>query len=117
ALAEVTPPPGAPDDFPADADLEFQVSAMQLGYDEDNSLFLVRAAALELIEREGEIVVRDDAEPIFSALLSRAQSQRLSQHLFAIIASGRPRCPFCGKVMEQPHTCDKQNGYHPAVLN
>jgi uncharacterized repeat protein (TIGR03847 family) len=117
AMAQVAAPPTAPDDFPAHPDLEFQVSSMQLGYDPDHDLILLRAAPLELIEREGELLVNEDSEPLFSVLITRAHATRLSAHLLSILASGRPRCPFCNRPMESPHICEKQNGYHPASLN
>jgi len=117
AMAQVAAPPNAPDDFPAHPDLEFQVSSMQLGYDPDHDLILLRAAPLELIQNEGELLVNEDAEPLFSVLITRAHATRLSAHLLSILASGRPRCPFCNRPMESPHICEKQNGYHPAGLN
>jgi uncharacterized repeat protein (TIGR03847 family) len=117
AMAHIAAPPTAPDDFPAHPDLEFQISSMQLGYDPDHDLILLRAAPLELIERKGELLVNEDAEPLFSVLLTRAQATRLSSHLLSILASGRPRCPYCNQPMESRHICEKQNGYHPASLN
>src|SRR5271165_7495360 len=117
AMAHVAAPPTAPDDFPDHPDLEFQVSSMQLGYDHERELILLRAAPLELIEREGELLVNEDAEPLFSVLITRTHATRLSAHLLSILASGRPRCPFCNRPMESPHICEKQNGYHPASLN
>ncbi len=117
ALAEVPDAPGAPQDFPSEPDVEFQVAHMQLGYDEDRDRILMRAAPLELVERDGELVVREDAPAQFSAYISRAQAGTLSSHIMGILARGRPRCPFCGRPMEQPHVCEKQNGYHPIGLN
>ncbi len=117
ATAEPVTPPHAPDEFPENPDVEFQVAGMQIGYDEGRDLMLIRAAPLEVFERDGELFARADADPQFEALFSRAQATRLSANLFAIIASGRPRCPFCGEQMTTPHVCEKQNGYHPAILN
>jgi uncharacterized repeat protein (TIGR03847 family) len=117
AMASVPAPQGAPEDFPDDPGIEFHIGQMQIGYDEDRDLILMRAAPMELIEQDGELVVREDVEPQFSADISRAQASRLSQHIFAVLAGGRPRCPFCGQPMEERHVCAKQNGYHPASLN
>jgi uncharacterized repeat protein (TIGR03847 family) len=117
AMAEPVAPPPAPDDFPVRADVEFQVAGMQIGYDETHDLLLLRASPIEIVERDGEVFARADSEPRFAALFSRAQAVRLSGQLFAIIAGGRPRCLFCGQPMEEPHVCEKQNGYHPAALN
>jgi uncharacterized repeat protein (TIGR03847 family) len=117
AVANLTPAPGAPEDFPAHPVLELQVASMQIGYDEDADIILMRAAPLELIEQDDEVLVREDVEPLFSALITRRQAMLLSTHIVSILASGRPRCPFCGRPMQQPHVCEKQNGYHPAGLN
>jgi len=117
AMSSIPEPPGAPDDFPLEPETDFHVGQLQLGYDEDHDLIVMRAAPMELIEQDGELVVREDVEPQFSADITRAQASRLSQHIFAVLASGRPRCPFCGQPMEEQHVCAKQNGYHPASLN
>lgn len=117
AVASMVLPGGAPEDFPEHPDVEFQVSAMQLGYDDERDLVLLRAAPLELIEEDGELSVREDVEPAFAALLTRTQATRLSVHIVGVLARGRPRCPFCGRPMEPKHICEKQNGYHPAGLN
>jgi uncharacterized repeat protein (TIGR03847 family) len=117
AVAQRLEPEAAPEDFPVHAEVEFQVAGMQIGYDESHDVLLLRASPLEILERDGEVFARADAEPRFSALFSRGQGLRLSRQLFAIISSGRPRCLFCGQPMEEPHICEKQNGYHPAHLN
>jgi uncharacterized repeat protein (TIGR03847 family) len=117
ALAEVPDAPSAPADFPEEPDIEFQIAQMQIGYDEDRDQILMRAAPLQLVEQDGELAVREDAPMLFSAYITRAQASTLSAHIMGILARGRPRCPFCGRPMEQPHVCEKQNGYHPIGLN
>lgn len=117
AMASVPIPPGAPTNFPDTPDVEFQVLSMQIGYDPDQDMILLRAAPLELIEQDGEVIVREDPEPLFSGFMTRAQATRLSSHIIGIMASGRPRCPFCQNPMEPGHICAKQNGYHPIGLN
>src|SRR5215469_6803562 len=71
AMAEVAAPPGAPRDFPARPDVDFQVAAMQIGYDENRELVLLRAAPLEVVEEEGEVGARADVEMAFSAFITR----------------------------------------------
>jgi uncharacterized repeat protein (TIGR03847 family) len=90
---------------------------MQIGYDETTDLITLRAAPLLLIEQEGELVTADDAEFLLSITSTRTQAERLSAHITAILAAGRPRCPFCGRPMQDGHICEKQNGYHPIGLN
>jgi len=117
AQANPDPVPGIPADFPIAPDLDFSVGQMQIGYDEENDRILVRAAPLELIEEEDGLTVREDSEPLFSTIISRGQATRLIAHINAILAGGRPRCPFCGRPMQGKHICDKQNGFHPPSLN
>ncbi|HEX6543215.1 MAG TPA: DUF3090 family protein [Ktedonobacterales bacterium] len=117
AVAKLPKPPGAPADFPEEPDVEFLVGNMQIGYDESVERTTLRAGPLILIDREGEYYAQDDGELPFSISFSRAQTEQLAQHIRSIMASGRPRCPFCGRPMEPNHMCDKQNGFHPAALN
>ena len=119
AEAQAAPalPPGAPSDFPEDPDVEFQVGKMQISYDEETDLIMLRVAPILLIEQEGELVTADDAEFLLAITSTRAQAERLSTHITAILAAGRPRCPFCGRPMQDGHVCEKQNGYHPVGLN
>lgn len=117
AQANVPKPPGAPEDFPEETDVDFRVSQLTLGYDEESDVIVLLATPLELIDPEEQIAPTDDAEPQFAARISRQQASRLSRHIGGALAGGRPRCPFCGLPLEPEHVCAKQNGYHPVELN
>jgi uncharacterized repeat protein (TIGR03847 family) len=117
AQAVPAAPVAAPADFPEHADVDFQVGQLQIGYDEDADVMLLRAAPLEVIERDGELEVDEEVEPQFGVTLSQAQATRLSTHISGVLSGGRPRCPLCGRPMESAHVCEKQNGYHPVGLN
>jgi uncharacterized repeat protein (TIGR03847 family) len=118
AQANVPRPPGAPPDFPDHPDVDFRVSQLTLGYDDDHDLVVLLAAPLELAEdEEGEVRLREDVPPQFATRLSRQQAMRLSGHITGALAGGRPRCPLCGAPAEPDHVCVKQNGYHPVELN
>ena len=117
AQANVPRPPGAPADFPEQADVDFRVSQLTLGFDEEHDTIVLLAAPLELLEQDDEMVAREDVEPQFAARISRQQAMHLSGHIAGALAGGRPRCPFCGLPMEPEHVCVKQNGYHPVELN
>lgn len=117
AQAAASPAPHAPPDFPQHPDIEFQVGQLQLGYDEDDDVFILRAAPLEVIERDGELEVQEDVEPAFAVSLSQTAATRLTIHISAVLSGGRPRCPMCGRPMSAGHVCEKQNGYHPVTLN
>jgi uncharacterized repeat protein (TIGR03847 family) len=116
------PVPGAPADFPENPDLEFRVGQMTLGYEERRDLLLLMVASLRLMREEGEAGEEEEElgeeaeEVVCSFLFTRAQAEMLSRHIVAILAAGRPRCPFCGLPMEPgPHVCAKQNGHYPII--
>jgi uncharacterized repeat protein (TIGR03847 family) len=114
--ANAAPPPGAPADFPASADADFQVGQLQVGYDEENDIILLRAEPLRILE-PGEDPEEIEFQPQLSAYLTHTQAERLSAHITSALAGGRPRCPLCGRPMEPAHVCEKQNGFHPIGLN
>lgn len=117
AQAEPTPPPGAPDDFPDEPDVEFLVGPMQLGYNDDDEELLLRATPMEVVESDGEYFAREADDPLFAVLFTRAQAQQICSSINSLMLMGRPRCPFCGHPMGPSHVCEKQNGYHPLNLN
>lgn len=117
AAANPTPAPGAPADFPATPDVEFQAGPMRLAYDEDDEELQLRVMPLELVEEDGELVAREDDENAFSVIFTRSQAQRLCSSVNTLTLLGRPRCPFCGRPMQARHFCEKVNGFHPANLN
>jgi uncharacterized repeat protein (TIGR03847 family) len=117
AHADPPRPPGAPEGFPEQADVEFQVGQLTLGYNEDADLVVLLAAPLVVEEQDGEVVAREDVEPQFAAQLTRTEATRLSGHIAGVLAAGRPRCLFCGMPMEPSHVCAKQNGHHPVEPN
>ncbi len=117
AQATPTPPPGPPDDFPREPDVEFLVGPMQLGYDDDAEELLLRATPIELEERDGELFASEGDEPRFAVLFTRQQAQHLCASINSLMLMGRPRCPFCNRPMGPGHVCAKQNGYHPVGLN
>ena len=117
AQTTLTPPPGAPADFPSDPDVEFLVGPMQLGYADDGKELLLRATPIEVVESEGDLYAREGDEPRFAVLFTRRQARNLCANINSLMLMGRPRCPFCGRPMGQGHFCAKQNGYHPLGLN
>jgi uncharacterized repeat protein (TIGR03847 family) len=117
AQADVPKPPGAPADFPDEVDVDFRVSQLTLGYDEEQDAVVLLAHPLEFVEQDDEMVAREDAEPQFAARISRRQAAHLSTHITGALAGGRPRCPLCGQPQEPQHVCVKQNGFHPVQMN
>lgn len=104
--------PGAPPDFPDHPDVEFQIGELSLGYDERDNALVMLATPLGSLEEDEPGTQRSTSG--FAARFTRDQGLALSQHIQAILAAGRPRCPFCGAPLDsEPHACPKQNGHHP----
>jgi uncharacterized repeat protein (TIGR03847 family) len=116
ASADPTPPPSAPADFPEQAAVEFVVGQLQIGYDPDEELIFLRAASVESL-LGNDLGSSDEFEPEFSIAASRGQIANVSADIAGVLGAGRPRCPLCGRPMQEGHICDKQNGYHPVGLN
>jgi hypothetical protein len=58
--------------------------------------------------------VEDEIEPDFRVNLSRSAAERFAERANALVAAGRPKCPYCGQALDyadQPHGCVKQNGH------
>src|SRR5262249_42659959 len=116
ASADPTPPPSAPADFPDQASVEFVVGQLQIGYDPDEELIFLRASSIESL-LGADVESAEEFEPEFSIAASRAQIGTTSADIAGVLGAGRPRCPLCGRPMQEGHICDKQNGYHPIGLN
>lgn len=108
------PSPSAPSDFPQEPDIDFQIGQLQVGYDGEEDVVLLRAAPLRLLEPGDD---PDEFIPQFSTYLSSTQAGHLSTSITDVLSAGRPRCPLCGAPMQPAHICEKQNGFHPIGLN
>ncbi len=116
ASAEPAPIRSAPADFPEQPSMEFVVGQLQIGYDPDEELIFLRASSVESL-LGNDLETADEFEPEFSIAASRAQIANTSADIAGVLGAGRPRCPLCGRPMQEGHICDKQNGYHPVGLN
>jgi uncharacterized repeat protein (TIGR03847 family) len=116
ASAEPTPLRSAPADFPEQPAVEFVVGQLQIGYDPDDELIFLRASSVESL-LSNDLSSADEFAPEFSIAASRAQIADTSADIAGVLGAGRPRCPLCGRPMQEGHICDKQNGYHPIGLN
>jgi uncharacterized repeat protein (TIGR03847 family) len=118
AQATALEAPGAPPDFPEYPDVEFQVGQLSLGYDDRDNLLILLAAPIKAIDEEEPEERGQMRDPGFAAQFTREQADALSRHIQGILASGRPRCPFCGAPLgSEPHACPKQNGHHPVEID
>ena len=106
----------------------FRVGQLGLGYDERQDLMVLIAQAIPDADQEEEDLDDgppgppgppspetvedeiDDQKARFYA--TRAQMRSLSEHALQVVASGRPDCPLCGRVIEPDgHFCPRTNGH------
>jgi uncharacterized repeat protein (TIGR03847 family) len=91
-------------DFPGDAQHDFRVGRIGLGYDTSNETFVLDAYEIGLQEEETEATVRVRLTPDHCASLVGQLSE--------IVAQGRPLCPLCGASVDAGgHVCIRTNGH------
>ncbi len=97
-------PREGPVSFDLRPNLEFRVGQLALGYDEQRKLFLLMAHDLE---------AESGGTPAFSCLVSREQLQGFRSAVLSLVAAGRPRCPMCGRPIDQgEHDHAGSNGHN-----
>lgn len=100
--------PVHPDERPLDVPIEdeFRVAALTLSWDPGRHVVIIECHDADPDEVDQatvtsvRVVLRPDAARAFAR---RAQ---------AVIAAGRPACPFCGQPLDpDSHICPRANGY------
>lgn len=92
---------------------EFRAGALGLGWDEDRGRVVVEAHALDP-EREPADVGEDDPEApdTLRVLLAPESVPAFIRRANALVAAGRPPCPFCLQPLDASgHLCPRANGY------
>ena len=102
----------APLDSPVSA--EFTVGALGLGWNAETSMIVIEAH--EVTEDPGEIPDleedNEDAPDLLRVRLTGAQARSFVQRTSAVVAAGRPPCPFCELPLDPSgHICPRSNGY------
>lgn len=97
-------------------DEEFRVGAMALAWDEATEQVVVEAQEITNDEEAGEQLLSGDAEPegpsLLRVRLTGAGARAFAKRAQALVASGRPPCPFCGLPLDASgHVCPRANGY------
>lgn len=113
-------PSDAVDSAPLEAPIEeeFRVGTMALAWDAEDEVVVIEAQAAT----EGEEQVDDDAPlidpeaedgpPLLRVRLSGAAARAFVSRAEAVVAAGRPPCPFCGGPLDvSGHVCPRANGY------
>jgi len=117
APVPATAPIGSDDNDPLDAPVteDFRVGAMALGWNGDTEQVVIEAH--EVVEDDEAEVPDleedpDDGPTVLRVRLSGARARGFVKRAMAVVAAGRPPCPFCNLPLEPSgHICPRANGY------
>ncbi|MCI0688450.1 MAG: DUF3090 domain-containing protein [Sporichthyaceae bacterium] len=103
---------------------EFRVGTMALAWDVDTETVVVEAQARtendEEVETEAAEVEplsdSDEGPAVLRVRMTPAMARAFAKRAQAVVAAGRPPCPFCGLPLSpEGHICPRQNGQRPSV--
>lgn len=85
-------------------DDEFRVDTVSLAWDEERSVIVIECHDRDPEEDSGGEAVR--------IVLGPTQARAFARRCQALVAAGRPPCPFCGQPLDaEGHICPRANGY------
>lgn len=93
---------------------EFRVGAMSLGYDTERDLVVLECfAAVEGdFEQDDEADGTEGERDVLRVIMTQTQTQQFVTRATAVVAAGRPPCPFCEEPLSPSgHICPRANGY------
>jgi uncharacterized repeat protein (TIGR03847 family) len=100
---------GPLDDLPLELplDSEFVVGAIGIAFDPSLLEIEISFRAEDADEVEG-----DDSGPVVEIHLDLSMALAFAQRTLALVAAGRPLCPFCiSPIDPRGHLCPRANGY------
>jgi uncharacterized repeat protein (TIGR03847 family) len=100
---------GPLDDLPLELplDSEFVVGAIGIAFDPSLLEIEISFRAEDADEVEG-----DDLGPVVEIHLDLSMALAFAQRTLALVAAGRPLCPFCiSPIDPRGHLCPRANGY------
>ncbi len=107
------------DSAPLDAPIEeeFRVGTMALAWDESDERMVIEAQAMVEGEDESSLIdEEEDGPPLLRVRLPGAGARAFVRRALAVVAAGRPPCPFCGGPLDPSgHVCPRANGYRRSV--
>lgn len=110
-------PVGSADTDPLDTPVEeeFRVGTMSLQWDGERGVVVIECFSVEEDE-PADGGPEDEPEPesrsVLRVALSGAGARGFAQRAAALVAAGRPPCPFCsGPLDPEGHVCPRANGY------
>lgn len=122
-------PVGTDDTEPLEMPLEeaFRVGTMSLAWDGDREVVVIECfevgdepdtddeETLAELARNLEAELHaggEDARSVLRVSLSGAAARAFAKRALALVAAGRPPCPFCGNPLDpEGHVCPRANGY------
>ena len=111
-------PPGLNDSEPLEQPIveEFRAGTMTLSWDPVDQRVVVEVFPLveaeETDEGAEEGAEEPEAEEILLVRLSAGVARAFCKRALAVVAAGRPPCPFCGGPLDPAgHLCPRANGF------
>jgi uncharacterized repeat protein (TIGR03847 family) len=98
---------------------EFRAGTMTLAWESDAERVVIEVFAvvtgdqseLEETDPVTAALETDEAE-VFIVRITEEQARAFARRAVALVASGRPSCPFCGRPIDpEGHICPRANGY------
>ncbi|GAA0584638.1 DUF3090 family protein [Kribbella sandramycini] len=118
---EPATPTGPDDTDPLEQPIEeeFRAGTMTLAWEADAErvvieVFSVVTAEQAELDEEDPVAAAMESEDgeVFIVRLSEQQARAFARRAVALVASGRPSCPFCGRPIDaEGHICPRANGY------
>jgi len=95
---------------------EFRVGTMAIAWDADDEVVVIEAQELTEDEDDAETPLIDDeadeGPPLLRVRITGAAARAFVSRAQAVVAAGRPPCPFCGGPLDAGgHVCPRANGY------
>jgi uncharacterized repeat protein (TIGR03847 family) len=97
---------------------EFRVGTMAIAWDTDDGVMVIEAQELTDSEDDDDTetpLIDDDAEEgptLLRVRITGAAARAFVSRAQAVVAAGRPPCPFCGGPLDAGgHVCPRANGY------
>jgi uncharacterized repeat protein (TIGR03847 family) len=111
-------PADAEDLEPMDSPIEeeFRVGTMSLTWDGERQLVIIECFEVGDDDAEEEQLEDDtgasESRSVLRVAISGTTARAFAKRALAIIAAGRPPCPFCaGPLDPEGHVCPRANGY------
>src|SRR4051794_37389437 len=112
ALATVASEGNDPLDTPIDQ--EIRGGTMSLAWEGGTQRVVIECFAEGTTADEPDVEEDEDSEagPVLRGALTGAAARAFAKRAIAVVAAGRPPCPFCaGPLDPEGHICPRANGY------